>query len=177
MKKSNAFQIWACAALLLLLLAPAMFFINDENGTRIAALRTDGLVTEAKVLGKRKVDEPYTDSKGRTKTTITSYIDLEYNSQTSMSYPEWLSGGEKANAPAPGVAMSKFAYRSSTADYDAVKPGDKVPVVIHRYERTRAELASTVKAFNTMTLQLSAMLIGLIGLLCGYMAWRARGKS
>lgn len=174
MKKSNAFQIWASAALLLLLMAPAIFFINDENGARIAALRTEGLVTEAKVVGKRKVEEPYTDSKGRTKSTTASYIDLEYDSQTSQSYPDWLTKGEKAQAAGTGVAMSTYAYRSSNADYDAVKPGDKVPVVIHRYERTRAELASTVKAYNKLTLQLSAALIGLFGLFCGYMAWRAR---
>lgn len=176
-KKSGSFQIWASVALLLLLLAPAIFFINDENGTRIAALRTDGLVTEAKVIGKRKVKEPYTDSKGRSKTTTASFIDLEYDSQTSQSYTEWLANGEKAQAAAKDVAMSSYAYRSSNADYDALKPGDKVPVVIHRFERTRAELASTVKAFNTMTLQLSAVLIGLIGLACGYVAWRARRKS
>lgn len=176
-KKSSAFQIWASAALLLLLLAPAIFFINDENGTRIAALRTDGLVTEAKVVGKRKVEEPYTDSKGRSKTTIASIIDLEYDSQTSQSYTEWFTNGEKAKSAAPEAAMNKYAYRSSNADYDALKPGDTVPVVIHRYERTRAELATVVKAFNTRTLQLSALLIGLIGVVCGYMAWRARRRT
>ena len=176
-KKSNAFQMWVSAALLLLLLAPAILFINDENGARIAALRTEGLVTEAKVVGKRKVEEPYTDSKGRSKTTIASFVDIEYDSQTSQSYPEWLNNGEKTQAAGKGVAMSTYAYRSSNADYDAVKPGDKVPVVIHRYERTRAELASVVKAFNTLTLQLSALLIGLIGLACGYMAWRSRRTS
>jgi predicted glutamine amidotransferase len=158
-------------------MAPAIFFINDENGTRIAALRTDGLVTEAKVVGKRKVQEAYTDRKGRSKTTTASYIDLEYDSQTSQSYMDWLTTGEKAQAAGQGVAMSTYAYRSDGADYDAVKPGDTVPVVIHRYERTRAELATVVKAFNTLTLQLSALLIGLFGLGCGYMALRAHRKS
>ncbi len=177
-KKTSKSQIWASVALLSLLMAPAVFFISTENGDRIEALRKEGLVTEATVLGKRRVEEPYTDSKGRTKTTTTSYIDMEYDSQTSQTYQDWLTGGEKAQPAVPGHAMSSYAYRSTNADYDAAKPGDKLPVVIHRYERTRAELASYVKTYNNRMMMLFGALCGLLGLASAAMAWRTRaGKA
>ena len=173
-KKSGAFQIWASAALLLLMMAPAIYVISDETGDGVAALRNDGLVTEARVTGKRKVEEPYTDSKGRSKSTTAAFIDLEYDSQTSMSYAEWLANGEEAPAPAPGVGMNTYAYRSTNAEYDAVKEGDRVPVVIGRYERTRADLASFVKTYSNRMTQLAAMLIGLLGAISAIMGWRSR---
>lgn len=176
-KKSGASGIWASAALLLLLLAPAIFFINDETGARIAALRKDGLVTEATVTGKRIVEEPYTDRKGRTKTTTANYIDLTYDSQTSQTWQEWLASNEKTQPAAPGAPMSSYAYRGTTAEYDAVQPGDKVPVVINRYERTRADLAAYVKDFSSRTMQIAAALCALLGLICGYAAWRTRTRS
>lgn len=176
-KKSGAFQVWASAALLLLFLAPAIFFISDETGDRVAALRKDGLVTMATVTGKRTIEEPYTDSKGRRKSNTAKYIDLSYDSQTNQSYPEWLAGGEKAQVPKPGVAMNSYAYRSTNAEYDSVNQGDKVPVVINRYERTRADLATFVKEYSNTTLMFCAAMAGLIGLFCAMMAWRTRQRA
>jgi len=176
-KKTSTSQIWASVALLSLLMAPAAFFISTENGDRIEALRKEGIVTEATVLGKRRVEEPYTDSKGRTKTTTASYIDIEYDTTASQTYQEWLAGGEKTQPPAPGMPQLHYAYRSTNADYDAAKPGDKLPVVFRRYESTRAELASYVKTYNNSMMLLFGALCGVLGLASAAMAWKTRARK
>ena len=72
--------------------------------------------------------------------------------------------------------MSSCAYRGTTAEYDAAQAGDKAPVVIHRYERTRADLAACVKGFSSRTMQIAAALCALLGLICGDAAWRTRTR-
>jgi hypothetical protein len=159
------------------LLAPFFTVIPAEHAARLNKLKAEGFATLATIKDKRKVQNYYTDSKGRTKSTTETLLDLEYDMMANMPYAKWLAEGEKDPPARSDPANMTYARVSSNAEFDGAAKGSKAVVIIHPNERGRAELASYVKSYNPMVYYVAAVIFAFISVFAGYMAWKTRVKA
>ena len=171
-KAAAALQWWLCGVLLSILCVPAVVLISLEHGARIDGLRQAGLVTEAEITAMRQVEERYTNNKGRERTRLIDQIDLRYNLLASQPYADFVARGERVQGGTDAKALITYTRRSQSYEMRHYRVGDRVPVVIHPDERSRAELAPFVRDFSNRTSWIIVALLTLGGLVCG---WFARG--
>ena len=172
--KGKPGSIWFAVALVLALGAPAFWLIGAEHQARVDALRRDGLVTMATVEGKQRVEEFYTDSKGRRKSRTKTMIRLRYDHEAEQSYAAWEAAGEPAlPARAEPIPVS-YDRQSTTAEFDAARPGQRLPVVIMPGDRSTAETAEFVKSYDSFWTKVAGVVCGLMALVTLAAGWRAR---
>ena len=172
--KHKAGSIWFGIALLLALGAPAFWVIGAEHQARVEALRRDGLVTMATVEGKERVEEYYTDNKGRRKSRTKTMIRLRYDHEADQSYAAWIAAGEPPLTPRAEPIPVSYDRQSSTAEFDAAQPGQQLPVVIMPGNRSTAETAEFVKSYDSFWSKVAAVLCGLMALATLAAGLRAR---
>lgn len=176
-KATSALQWWLCGVLLAALCVPAIVLISLEHGARIDGLRQAGLVTEAEITGMRQVEERYTTRKGRERTRLIDQIDLRYNMLASQPYADFVSRGERVRVDTDAKALITYTRRSQSYEMRQYRVGDRVAVVIHPDERSRAELAPFVRDFSNRTSWIIVALLTLGGFVCGRFAWVAWRRS
>lgn len=172
--KSKAGSIWFAVALLLALGAPAFWVIGAEHQTRVDALRSDGLVTLATIEGKERVEEYYTDNKGRRKSRSKTMIRLRYDHEAEQSYAAWEAAGEPPLTPRANPIPVSYDRQSSTAEFEAAEPGQQLPVVIMPGDRSTAETAEFVKTYDSFWSKVAAVICGMMALATLAAGLRAR---
>lgn len=163
--KAKAASLWFAAALLLALAAPALWFVGAEHQARVDALRRDGIVTMATVESKARVEEPYTDNKGRPKSRIKTMIRLRYDHEASERYAAWHAAGEPPLTPRADPILVSYDRQSTTAEFDAARAGQQIPVVIHPDDRGTAETVAFVKSYDSVWTKIAAAICTFVAII------------
>lgn len=176
---SKRASLWFAGALLSGLAAPTLVAVGSDHQARVDALRHDGLVATATIVGKQRVEVPYTDRKGRSKTRTRTMISLRYDHEASLPYAAWLAGGEQPLPITGNEIPVTFDRQSTTAEFDAARAGQTLPVVILPTDRGTAETAEFVKSYSNFWTLIAAGVAALVTLVTGALGfanWR-KGRA
>lgn len=175
--KTKAGSFWFAAALLLALAAPMFWFVGAEHQARVDALRRDGLVTIATIESKERVEDYYTDNKGRRKSRTRTMIRLRYDHEAMTSYARWIAEGEPTIIARPNPIWVSYDRRSTTAEFDAARAGQQLAVVILPTDRATAETADFVKSYDSFWTRAAAGICALLTIATLVAGFAARKRA
>ncbi|MCP5396384.1 MAG: hypothetical protein H6918_06575 [Sphingomonadaceae bacterium] len=115
----------------------------------------EGVVSSARVLGSREDNSTIVWNNGDRGTTSYNFVRVLTDPATGIKFADFTRTGQEPALPAPPAdeANDEWARTLSVNDASmaALKPGDVVPVVTHRYDTTGGMLLSEISGRDYST--------------------------
>ena len=127
-RKGKPGELLLMLGLCCMLIAPFALFLTNQEGERLAALKSEGMVAQATVKDKSVGSESYTDRKGRSKTRDLYQLNLSHDFNAQLKYADWKAGKPFPKSQYPAVTSREIEVGSSY--YDALTAGQRT-IVIH----------------------------------------------
>ncbi len=126
-RKGKPGELWLLCGITLAIVSPFTLALANEDGRRLAALKTDGRVAEATVVDKAVQAEIYTDSKGRQRTRDLHLLGLRHDINAELPYADWRAGTPFLESQYPALTITSIEVGVSY--YDSLALGDMTTVV------------------------------------------------
>ncbi len=110
-----------------LLLAPFGLFLTIQEGARLEALKSEGMVATATVKDKSVRSESYTDRKGRSKTRDLYTLNLSHDLNAQLTFADWKAGKPFPKSQYPAVTETSIDVGESY--FDGLAAGGQATVV------------------------------------------------
>lgn len=163
------------------LLAAALFafFAIQQQGRKLAGIKTGGVVAEAVVRDKAVASESYTDRKGGAKTRNIYRLTLSHDINAELAYADWKAGQIFPKPAYPAVTTTEIETGQSW--HDAFAKGDRTTVIRVPSDYSSMMLTDELEyessGWFVWLSRAAAALGGLAGLALIGMGWRKRRLS
>jgi hypothetical protein len=175
-KPARPGEWWLVLSVLGLLVGPVLIGITVEMDAEVAAMKKDGVVSEAVVVSRRSEERTRTSNKGRTRTSTSYLLTLSYDLMSKNRFADWNEG--KVYEPAKYPAKTTAEIEVSQAHYESLTDGAKTMAVMLPGQFKSLALADEMKRLATgvqsmIQYAVSAAAI-LLGFWSGWRWWKAR---
>ncbi|RDV07273.1 hypothetical protein DXH95_07885 [Sphingorhabdus pulchriflava] len=126
-RKGKPGELGLMLGIVLMIAAPVALALQQANGEKLDALKSEGRVTEAIVKEKSVRSESYTDNKGRQKSRDIHMLNLQHDINAELNFADWSAG--KAFVKPQYPAVTTTSVEVGEAYYDALSVGAKTTVV------------------------------------------------
>lgn len=159
-----------------MLIAPFAFFLTNQEGERLGALKSEGMVAEATVKDKSVRSESYTDRKGRSKSRDLYSLNLSHDFNAQQKYADWKAGKPFPKSQYPAVTTREIEVGSSY--HEALAAGQKT-TVIHNPSDYKSMMLTEEFEYETSFAYMKWWYLGtgaafLAGLAMTVLGWRKR---
>lgn len=175
-RKGKPGELGLMFGIVLMIAAPVTLGLQQANGEKLDALKSEGRVAEAIVKEKSVRSESYTDNKGRQKSRDIHMLNLQHDINAELAYSEWSAGKTFAKPQYPAVTTTSIEV--GEAYYDALSVGAKTTVVRNPSDYASMMLTEQVEYETSFVYNMWWYLGGaaafLAGLVLTAINWRKR---
>ena len=126
-RKGKPGELLFMLGLCCMLIAPFALVLTNQEGEKLAALKSQGMVAEATLKDKSVRSESYTDRKGRSKTRDLYSLNLSHDLNAQLKYADWKAGKPFPISQYPAVTTREIEVGSSY--YEALVAGQPTTVI------------------------------------------------
>jgi hypothetical protein len=172
-KLKDRFWLWFLIAVLGLGIVPLVGAIAGEVTARMEAMKAEGRVGMGTITAIREVEEQDTGRRGRPRSRTVHYIDFTYDMNPSVSYADFVAAGETLPSDSNSGAISSYSRDSGSAEAEAHRVGQEVPVVVLADDMFEPELYTAVRDYLNWPNYLMMLGALIASLFCGWRSWVA----
>ncbi len=126
-RKGKPGELWFIIGLSCMAISPFVLAIIHNEGAEYDALKAQGVVSQAQIIGHEQREEQYDGRKGRSRTKTLNFVELRYDATTKTSYADWKSSGAIAPNKYPASLTKELEVPESYLETHPV--GSAKPVV------------------------------------------------